>query len=179
MEHDSQQPCVHPWPPNDVVRVTANLVALQVSADVDVPDGISNSELSSLITHVLDQEGATGDWGIGIRFTSDDAIQRMHSDFMGIDTPTDIMTFPYGDSDEGFPSAAEEELGGDLVISIEHARENAATAGWTDIDEVLFLVTHGVLHLLGWDDHGDAARGAMLARQLELLEAWRRNGTLP
>jgi probable rRNA maturation factor len=152
--------------------VTAASVDLQIVAGVDLPENISVDHLSGFVAYILDREGASGDWSLGIRFTSDDEIQRLHRDFMGIDTPTDIMTFPYGGLGEGFPGKVDHDRGGDLVISVDQARDNAALAVWTINDELLFLVAHGVLHLLGWNDHSDAERDAMLARQHELLKDW-------
>lgn len=158
--------------------MTAASVYLQLATGIDLPEGVSVDLLSGLVTYILDREGAAAAWSIGIRLTSDDEIQRLHRQFMGIDTPTDIMTFPYGGVDDGFPGEAEDERGGDLVISIHHARENAISAGWTPIEEVLFLVSHGVLHLLGWNDHSKEEREAMLARQHDLLKDWQCDRTM-
>lgn len=155
--------------------MTSVSVDLQLASDVEVPEAASAAALTGLIRHVLDEEGARGEWSIAIQFTSDAEIQRMHRDFMGSDSPTDIMTFPYDGSDEAFPGVIDDVTGGDLVISVDRARENAESAGWPTGDELLFLVTHGVLHLLGWNDHTDAERDAMLTRQHELLQAWRRH----
>lgn len=147
---------------------------VQLASDVEVPEAASASEVTGLIEYVFDQEGASGEWSVAIQFTSDGEIQRMHRDFMGIDAPTDIMTFPYDGSDEAFPGVMDDVTGGDLVISVDRAREEAMSAGWTTGDELLFLVIHGVLHLLGWNDHTDGERDAMFARQHELLRAWQR-----
>ncbi|MDQ3540390.1 MAG: rRNA maturation RNase YbeY, partial [Chloroflexota bacterium] len=144
--------------------MTAVSVELHVMSDVEVPVAASVAALSRLIRYVLEHEGAGGEWNIGIQFTSDEEIQRLHRDFMGIDSPTDIMTFPYNGSDEAFPGVIEDMTGGDLIISVDHARANAELAGWTTENELLFLVTHGMLHLLGWNDHTDAERDAMLSR---------------
>ncbi len=163
------------WLPGKVVRVTVDSLDLSFSADVDVPEPVSYEVVESLVRSILDQESGSGHWSIGIQLTSDAEIQRMHRDFMGLDSPTDIMTFPYDGSDEAFPGVTEEMTSGDLVISVDHAAENASLVGWTTGDEVLFLVAHGVLHLLGWDDHRDDQRAAMLARQHALLEQWRKH----
>jgi probable rRNA maturation factor len=136
---------------------------------VPIPAGLYDVALRSLVSHALDREGAIGEWEINLLFTSDDAIQSMHLEFMGLDSPTDIMTFPY-DDDDGFPAGA--SAGGDIVISVETAREHAEDAGWEQLRELQFLVLHGVLHLLGWDDGTTEQRTAMLERQRELLDEW-------
>ena len=83
---------------------------------------------------------------------------------MDADEPTDIMTFPYGD----------ETQGGDLAISADHALARAGEWGNSPSQEIDFLVAHGVLHLVGWQDTTAAQRAIMLARQEDLVKSWRR-----
>jgi len=148
-------------------------VEVTVDAETPIPTGVSELSIRSLAEHTLAAEGATGSWQLGIRFVDDETMQRAHVDFMGIDEPTDIMTFPYEGEDFAFPGGkAEVVRGGDLLISAERADEHAAEAGWDVSQELLFLVCHGLLHLLGWDDASDEARGAMLRRQDELMQSW-------
>lgn len=144
-------------------------VSVSLDHDVPVPDGLDEAALRSLAALALEREGASGDWEINVLVTSDDAIQVMHRDFMGLDSATDIMTFPFGD-EVGFPAVAVH--GGDVVISVETARGHAEDAGWAELRELQFVFLHGVLHLLGWDDATTEQRAAMLARQRALLDEW-------
>ena len=144
---------------------------LTIDEAVPLPSGVSDQLLHDLIVHALRAEGATGSWDIGIQTTSDAGIQAMHRGFMGLDSPTDIMTFPY--ESDGSPGDPAMEQGGDIVISVDTARTNALEAGWATADELKFLVLHGVLHLLGWDDATNEDRASMLARQSTLLMSWR------
>lgn len=121
------------------------------------------AQLSSLARSVLENEGASGAWDVVVALMTDEQLQLLHLQFMGIDEPTDIMTFPYGD----------ESPGGDLAISADHARARAAEWGNSPAQEIQFLVAHGVLHLLGWEDTSEEQRAAMLARQEQLLSEWR------
>lgn len=150
---------------------------ITVQAESAVPPGISEQALASLVAHILRKEGVDAPWEMGIQFVDDPTMQAAHAEFMGIDEPTDIMTFPYEDEDEGFAGGSPDwdsgsAQGGDLMISVDTAAENARAAGWSLDDELRFLVAHGVLHLLGWDDASDAHRTAMLSRQAELLSSW-------
>jgi probable rRNA maturation factor len=138
-----------------------------LDSDVPLPKEVTEAALTSLATHVLRREGTAGEWQFGIRFVDDATMQQAHVDFMGIDVPTDIMTFPYED-EFGFGPVQ----GGDLLISAERAADNAAHAGWAQEQELFFLVCHGVLHLLGWDDATDEERTSMLARQAALMREW-------
>lgn len=121
------------------------------------------ARLGDLAASVLTAEGVTGSWEIAVALVTDDELQALHLRFMNIDEPTDIMTFPYGVG----------MLGGDLAISADHARARASEWGNTPAQEVEFLVAHGVLHLLGWNDTSPEERAAMLKRQEVLVSEWR------
>jgi probable rRNA maturation factor len=125
------------------------------------------AQLRSLVHAILEAEGATAAWEIAVALIGDDELQALHLQFMGIDEPTDIMTFPYGDDTPG----------GDLAISVDHALACASEWGNSPAQEIEFLTAHGVLHLLGWHDTSPAQRDAMLARQEELVGLWRSKGS--
>ena len=136
-------------------------------ADVEIKGLANEARLRSLARAILEAEGASGEWEIAVALISDDKLQTLHLQFMGIDEPTDIMTFPYSD----------EISGGDLAISADHARARAAEWGNSPAQEVEFLIAHGVLHLLGWQDNSLEQRAAMLSRQEELIIDWRARST--
>ena len=144
--------------------------SVSVESDVDLPTGVTLKAIESLLSHILTSEGVDESWQIGVQFVDDARMQAAHREFMDIDEPTDIMTFPYADEDDIW---GESEPGGDLMISVDTADENATIAGWFLADELLFLVAHGTLHLLGWDDQTAEDRAAMLAHQHQLLASWK------
>jgi probable rRNA maturation factor len=139
-------------------------------ADAEVPPGVASDELESLAEFILAAEGATGDWEIAVALVDDARLQTLHRDFMGIDTPTDIMTFP---SDE----FAGDAHGGELAISVDHAMTQAAAWGHSPQEEIAFLVVHGLLHLAGWRDDTEEQRQRMLGRQHDLVHRWRQQST--
>jgi probable rRNA maturation factor len=150
-------------------------VDVTVDAEADLPSTVTEDALISLAYHVLLGERISGDWVFGVRFVDDPTMQRAHVDFMGIDSPTDIMTFPY--DDEGFGPVPEggdvlAQQGGDLMISGDRAEDHAADAGWSTAEELFFVVVHGILHILGWNDATDDDRMRMLDRQHVLLSEW-------
>ena len=134
--------------------------------EVEAPPGVSSDRLESLTAFVLAAEGATGSWEITVALVGDARLQSLHRDFMGIDTPTDIMTFPAGES-------AGQIEGGELVISVDHALTQGAAWGHSPEEEIAFLVAHGLLHLTGWRDDTEEQRERMLARQHDLIDRWR------
>lgn len=141
-------------------------LAFSMVENVDAPAGFGSAHVEALVDFILKEEEATGPWELMVALVDDDRLQALHRDFMGIDEPTDIMTFP---TDE-----AGQARGGELVISVDHARTQAAAWGLSPPEELQFLVAHGLLHLLGWRDDDDEQRRQMLRRQEALIERWRR-----
>ena len=134
------------------------------------PPGVAGDELEALATFVLSSEGATGYWEITVALVDDARLRSLHRDFMGIDTPTDIMTFPADQS-------AGENHGGELAISVDHALTQAVEWGLSPGEEIAFLTVHGLLHLLGWRDDTNEQRQSMLERQRDLIEQWKQQSS--
>ncbi len=95
--------------------------------------------------------------------TNDDELERLNRMFFGKAYPTDVLSFPSGESDPL----------GEMAISMQRAAAQADEFGHTAFDEVRVLMLHGVLHLLGMDHETD--RGAMA----RLEKKWRRELGLP
>jgi rRNA maturation RNase YbeY len=125
------------------------------------PLRLSDAEIEAQVLHALASEQQEEAWVVSIVLVDDPEMQRMHADFMDIDEPTDVMTFP-SEQEDGGPA-------GDIVISVERAAEQGAENGLSTENEVIFLAIHGVLHLTGWDDHAEADRAAMLDRQRSII----------
>ena len=99
----------------------------------------------------------------------DDAfIAPLNEQWRGIGKATDVLSFPL---DEGAAL-------GDVVISVETAARRVDAPHWRLEDELLFLLIHGVLHLLGHDHMEPEERGLMEAAEQRLWTALGRAGTL-
>ncbi|MBX3069683.1 MAG: rRNA maturation RNase YbeY [Thermomicrobiales bacterium] len=144
-----------------------------VEASDDSPVGVSVQNLSgqplpdiertlnAIPAFVLDQEGQLPLGEIAIVLTTDEHLASLHAEHLNDGSVTDVMTFPY--------FHAGEPVSGDIVISVDRAREQAGDEGWSLGDELSFIAIHGMLHLCGWDDQTDEARQAMHQRQHEIL----------
>ncbi len=133
---------------------------------------IDDAEVYDLIHYALAMEGASEDWTITVVLATDERLRTLHRDFMGLDSATDIMTFPYQD-DRSAADPGHQEMGGDIVISVDRAAVQAEEDGWDTASEIRFLILHGVLHLVGWRDDKPAFRDSMLAHQRALLRTFR------
>jgi len=133
------------------------------TARVDVvgrpPDGFDPGSLDRLIGRALDALGQP-DGRLTVRFACDRTVRRYNRVFRGVDRATDVLSF-VGD----VPGPPVTYLG-DLLVSRERVRVQAAHAGLTSARETEELVLHGLLHLLGHDhEHDD---GQMDALELDL-----------
>ncbi|HEX8617699.1 MAG TPA: rRNA maturation RNase YbeY [Thermoanaerobaculia bacterium] len=103
---------------------------------------------------------------ISIAFVDDDAMTELNKKFRGKKKTTDVLTFPADDS-YNEPSATGRPLG-DIVISVDQARRQAADEKHSLATEIRYLVVHGVLHALGYDHEND--QGEMVALELAVRE---------
>lgn len=150
---------------------------VEVRIDPGAPADLTAETLRALARFTLRQAGVTGPLGVSLVIADDATIRDLHARHMGIDEPTDVLTFALDDEADGaFVSGEPAPLLGEVVVSYETAAEQAATYGHSPAREVAFLCVHGLLHLLGDDDATEAERSAMLARQAAILAAFERQG---
>lgn len=97
---------------------------------------------------------------IGYLFCDDEKILEVNREYLNHDYYTDIITFDY---DEG------EVINGDLVISLDTVRSNAALFGKSYEEELYRVIIHGILHLCGINDKGPGEREIMEAAENEAL----------
>jgi rRNA maturation RNase YbeY len=93
---------------------------------------------------------------ISIIFCSDNYILDVNQKYLQHDYFTDIITFDYCEGDR---------LSGDLFISVDSVRENAIEYGTDFKDELNRVIVHGILHLIGYDDHCDEDIAQMRAKE--------------
>jgi probable rRNA maturation factor len=101
-----------------------------------------------------------------IAFVDDDSMQQLNKRFRRRNRTTDVLTFPADDS-YADPRATKRPLG-DIVISVDQARRQAADEKHSLATEVRYLILHGVLHALGYDHETD--NGEMNALELKVRE---------
>jgi rRNA maturation RNase YbeY len=99
-------------------------------------------------------------YDVNVVLLTDQAIRKMNKDFLQHDYATDVITFPLEDA----------PLTGEVYISIETARRQAAEYGVTLRNELCRLVTHGALHLVGYDDATDAQRAEMARLETKYMD---------
>jgi probable rRNA maturation factor len=163
--------------------------------DIVIRDGVRPPLASTAIARAaaaaLDAGAAPASGSVAIVLTDDAELAELNLEHMGIDGPTDVLSFPmlpssmFGHGKAGPPEAqpviarGQRTHIGDIAISVERAIAQAEAGrggqtgdvNWSAADELRLLVTHGVLHLCGWDHAEQAEEAAMRALERRLLQA--------
>lgn len=121
--------------------------------------------MRSIASLALKMEGLEDHYEVGLTYVSKDEIKDLNREYRNIDNVTDVLSFPLI---EDFSS--DETLLGDVVISYEVAEEQAKEYGHSLEREIMFLFTHSILHLLGYDHIEEEDRVIMEERQREILD---------
>lgn len=158
--------------------------------DLDVRRGVSPpASIGSLVrsaASALDAVAAPAPASVGLILADDPELASLNAAYMGVSGPTDVLSFPLlpasafapGAPPPGVPRPPGRRVHlGDIVISVERAIDQAEAGRggqtgdvrWAPADELRLLVTHGVLHLCGWDHATPAEAGEMRALERRLL----------
>ena len=140
---------------------------INVESDAAFPSEL----LERAVKAALEHQSESPESELTIVLTDDARMQELNRDYLGIDAPTDVLSFPASETDE---SEIDPETGspylGDILISLPYAAKSAQKAGHPLEAEVQLLAVHGVLHLLG-HDHAEADEKArMWKAQAEILQ---------
>ncbi|WP_054952308.1 rRNA maturation RNase YbeY [Flaviflexus massiliensis] len=131
---------------------------------------LDGEEISALARYVLDEMRVHPGSDLTVMLVDEDTMSDLHVKWMDEEGPTDVLSFPM---DEIRPAPAGQEpvegLLGDVVVCPTVAAEQAKVAGHATIEEVLLLVTHGILHVLGYDHATPEEEKEMFGLQRKLL----------
>ena len=107
---------------------------------------------------------------LAIVFVDEPAMEKLHIEWMDEPGPTDVLSFPMDELRPGIEGVASEPgLLGDIVVCPQVAAAQAATAGHSTSNEICMLVTHGILHLLGFDHAEPDEEREMFGLQAQIL----------
>ncbi|MCY7413027.1 MAG: rRNA maturation RNase YbeY [Salinibacterium sp.] len=126
--------------------------------------------IQRLAIYALDQMHVHPEAELAILFVDEAAMEQLHVQWMDEPGPTDVLSFPMdelrpGSEDHLTPAG----LLGDIVVCPQVAIAQAETAGHSALEEMLLLVTHGLLHLLGFDHAEPHDEKEMFGIQRDIL----------
>ncbi len=115
------------------------------------------SVVREAIMRTLDYEDFIYDAEVSVTFCDNKYIKKLNKKYRNKDKATDVLSFPmYDDGDFDPTECISGAVLGDIVISLERAKEQAAEIGNSFLHEVAFLAVHSTLHLLGYDHERSA-----------------------
>ena len=137
-------------------------------------DKLADLPFEELIAFVLASRKLPQATSVSVTFVSNERIHELNRDYRGIDKPTDVLSFECDNipfEGEAIDQNEEYELG-DVIIATDVAIAQTAEFGTTLEEEVSLLITHGLLHLCGYDHIEEAEALEMEALEDELLAQW-------
>jgi len=146
---------------NQTRKTSVRVHNLELPPAVQIPENI-DTDIRFAARAALDQEKFFGSYQVSVVLTSEQEITKMNQRYLDKDRATDILCFPY---------AAGKTIQADIFISVDAAMEHAPDYRHTFREEILFLVIHGILHLLGWNDETENKRNKMWGRQEMILRS--------
>ncbi|AAM24227.1 putative rRNA maturation factor [Caldanaerobacter subterraneus subsp. tengcongensis MB4] len=128
------------------------------------------------IKATLEEEEVVDEVEVSVSFVDNEEIRKLNKYYRGIDSSTDVLSFPLmefeeieeGEEDE--KDAEEIYPIGDIVISLEKAKEQAEEYGHSFEREVAYLTVHSMLHLLGYDHETEEERKLMREKEEKVME---------
>jgi probable rRNA maturation factor len=148
-------------------KVVSRLVMpVRLSVEDGPHAGLDRKELLRRARVVFTALGLAGA-ELSVVLTGDVRIHALNRVYRGKDRPTDVLAFAMREGELGDVGR---EMLGDVIVSVETARRQAARAGHDVLAEVTMLLVHGTLHLLGWD-HETAAKDRKMKQETARLVA--------
>ncbi|MBD9220089.1 MAG: rRNA maturation RNase YbeY [Clostridiales bacterium] len=139
--------------------------------DFELTDEIKEM-LEKVCLKSLQYEEFNEDCEISLSIVTNDEIHDINKQFRNIDSPTDVLSFPQLTFEEGEEADVNENgeiVLGDIIISIDRAKEQAEEYGHSLKRELAFLSVHSMLHLMGYDHMVPEEEEDMFRRQKEIL----------
>ncbi|GHO43027.1 rRNA maturation RNase YbeY [Ktedonospora formicarum] len=174
-----------------LIELYVTIEDAQLSAEIE--QALEHVNLDEVAERTLREVGITEEIMLTLLVTDDNGIRDMNKQYREIDKPTDVLSFPL--LNEPLVNAPEDQLWpprpvegetqastpdfitppgnvtnlGDIVMSWPTLERQAREAGHSTLHECLYLLSHGVLHLVGYDDHTEAGYQAMVSIQQRVL----------
>ncbi len=147
-------------------------LVLEMSLEIEgFDDLVKEDEIREYVQKVLEREyESEAPVYMSLLFTGNDEIQVINREYRDKDQPTDVISFAYHET-EDFDIGPYDTLG-DIVISLERVVEQAKEYNHSEKRELYYVLTHGILHLLGYDHIEEEDKVEMRAKEEEILGAF-------
>ena len=150
-----------------------------IPVTAEVPGAASEQNCALIrktIRAALEAEGVTVPCEVDVMLTDDAGIHAVNLEMRGVDRPTDVLSFPAFDLHPGeVPTEEDADPAtglvplGDMCLSMERVKAQAAEYGHSNRRELAYLVTHSVLHLLGYDHLDEGEEKALMRAHEDVI----------
>ncbi|MDF2607194.1 MAG: rRNA maturation RNase YbeY [Bacillales bacterium] len=131
------------------------------------------TNLDSLLKFAANKLDFNSDAEVSVSFVDNNEIQELNKQYRNKDYATDVLSFPLEDDIDEIAAITGPEVAiGDIIISVEKAKEQAEEYNHSLERELGFLIIHGFLHLIGYDHETDDDEKTMFNLQKEILEEY-------
>ncbi len=138
-------------------------------ASVNVGPGLYDM-MRDVVRQTLASENFNAKADVSVSLVDNEEIRELNRTYRGIDSPTDVLSFPMMEGEDNLHIPDMPLMLGDIVISLERAAEQSRDYGHSFEREVGFLTAHGMLHLLGYDHQTDEDSEVMRQKEESVLE---------
>jgi probable rRNA maturation factor len=136
---------------------------ITIESKYEFPSALIERAVNAALAH----QKESLDVNLSVVLTDNRRLHKLNRDYLGVDAPTDVLSFPASESD---PETGARYIG-DILISVPYAAKGAKQAGNSLEAELQLLVVHGVLHLLGHDHAKPKDKSKMWKAQAQILES--------
>lgn len=145
---------------------------LDLSLEIEgYDDLVKEDEIRKYLTEILNKEYESEQpVYLSILFTNNEEIQVVNNEYRGKNQPTDVISFAYHETND-FDIGPYDTLG-DIIISLERVEEQAIEYNHSIKRELYYILTHGILHLLGYDHMEEEEKQEMREKEEELLNSY-------
>ena len=148
------------------------MLELDITYDVDeVEEYYDEDKIREYIEFIMREEKSDFDsktYYISFMLTNNEELHKINREYRNVDRPTDVISFAYNETENVGPI----EVVGDIIISIDKVREQASEFGHSQVREFFYLLTHGMLHILGYDHIKDDEKLIMREKEERYLNKY-------
>ena len=137
----------------------------------NIPEQAMLDKMEEALLVCLENEGIDSEnVEVSLTFTDKEEIHMLNREYRNVDSVTDVLSFPQYESADDFPDTGEIIMG-DVVICVEKAVEQAEELGHSTERELVYLFTHSILHLMGYDHMEDDEKELMRGKEEAVMDA--------
>lgn len=141
------------------------MVELIVDEGIEAGDLPDETRIEALLAAVWQAHGNGGEPEVCVRYAGDAAVHALNREWLEVDAPTDVLSFPMQDGPE---FTAAEPLG-DIILALPYSRREAERLALPVADHATHLLLHAMLHLIGFDHGEEQEQRQMRAAERQLM----------